>query len=183
MPVETFTPSEAAAFLDFPERQVRKEVEHGLFSTELDFGALVYLGTLRGLGLNLGVEDRRRLFTIVTREVRRTKAAPDLISFSPVVKLRLGPTIRQLRQKLERFANWKKTLAVNPKILGGEPVFPNTRLSVRNIGSLLDRGASPESIREDYPYLDDEDLEFARVFARAYRRVGRPRETGKAPAG
>jgi uncharacterized protein (DUF433 family) len=182
MAAETFTPTEAAAFLDFPERQVRKEVEHGLFSTELDFTALVYLGALRGLGLSLGVEDRRKLFEIVTREVGRTRATPNLISFSPVLKLRLGPTIRQLRRKLERFTSWKRKLAVNPKILGGEPVFRNSRLSVRSIGGLLDRGASPESIREDYPYLDYEDLEFARIFARAYPRVGRPRETGQAPA-
>ena len=33
---------------------------------------------------------------------------------------------------------------------------------------------------EDYPYLKAEDIEFARRFARAYPRVGRPRESTKA---
>jgi uncharacterized protein (DUF433 family) len=35
---------------------------------------------------------------------------------------------------------------------------------------------------EDYPYLKAEDIEFARRYARAYPRVGRPRESAKAPA-
>jgi uncharacterized protein (DUF433 family) len=182
MPAEAFTPTEAAAFLDLPERQVRKEVEHGLFSTKLGFQALVYLGALRGLGFDLGVEDRRKLFEIVAREVGPKKTTPDMIPFSPVVMLRLGPLVREIRQRVQRFAVWKRKIVTDSKILGGEPVFPKSRLSVRNVGRLLERGASPESIRDDYPYLSDEDLELARLFVKAYPRVGRPCETGQAPA-
>ena len=173
MATETFTATEAAAFLEFPERQIRKEVEHGLFSTKLDFSALVYLETLRGLGLNLGVDDRRKLFEIVTREMDRNRTAPDLVFFSPVMILRLGPIVREIRHRVERVTTWKTKLTIDPNVLGGETVFPHSRLSVRSVGALLERGASQESIREDNPYLDHEDLEFARVFVRAYPRVGR----------
>jgi len=31
-------------------------------------------------------------------------------------------------------------------------------------------------VREDYPYLSSEDLEFASLYARAYPPIGRPRE-------
>jgi uncharacterized protein (DUF433 family) len=41
---------------------------------------------------------------------------------------------------------------------------------------MLLRGASIKEVREDYPYLKDEDIEFAPVYARAYPRMGRPRE-------
>lgn len=42
-------------------------------------------------------------------------------------------------------------------------------------------GTSPKEVREDYPYLDDEDLEFATLYAVAYPRVGRPREASSPP--
>jgi uncharacterized protein (DUF433 family) len=55
--------------------------------------------------------------------------------------------------------------------MGGETVFPNSRLTVRRIGSMLERGESSEVIREDYPYLSQEDLEFAQIYVRAYPDV------------
>jgi uncharacterized protein (DUF433 family) len=41
------------------------------------------------------------------------------------------------------------------KIMGGETVFPNSRLTVRRIGLLLQNGESIDEIKEDYPYLCD----------------------------
>jgi uncharacterized protein (DUF433 family) len=64
----------------------------------------------------------------------------------------------------------------------GEPVFPKSRLAVRQVGTMLLRGAAPADIREDYSYLTEQDIEFAKLFALAYPRVGRPREAGQAPA-
>jgi uncharacterized protein (DUF433 family) len=32
-----------------------------------------------------------------------------------------------------------------------------------------------EEIREDYPHLSDEDIEFAKLYTAAYPKVGRPR--------
>ena len=61
-------------------------------------------------------------------------------------------------------------------ILGGEPVFPRSRLAVRHVGGVLMRGASVDEVREDYPTLTDEDLELSTIFTRAYPPMGRPRE-------
>jgi uncharacterized protein (DUF433 family) len=55
-------------------------------------------------------------------------------------------------------------------------VFPKSRLAVRHVGGMLLRGASVDEVREDYPNLKDEDIEFSTIFMRAYPRVGRPRE-------
>ena len=71
-----------------------------------------------------------------------------------------------MTSKLDRFAGWKKKIVQDPNILGGEPVFPNTRTSVRHIGGLLLRGVSEQEVREDYPPLADEDFEFAVLFAK-----------------
>jgi len=170
----SFTPTEAAALLDMPERQVRKEVEYGLFSTELNFPALVYLRALRTLGLTLGVEDRKRVFVVLVDAVQRDSPTAEV---STVVTLRVGPLVDEVRGHISRFCRWRDGLTRDRSVLGGEPVFPKSRLSVRHIGGMLERGAPPAEIKEDYPYLSDEDLEFAVLFVRAYPRVGRPRET------
>jgi uncharacterized protein (DUF433 family) len=83
---------------------------------------------------------------------------------------------RDFRTKLDQFNAWKKRLVSDPRILGGEIVFPRSRLSVRHIGEMIRRGVSRSEILEDYPYLTDEDLYFARLYAIAYPRLGRPRD-------
>ena len=172
-----FSPTEAAALVDVSERQVRKEVEHGLFTTRLTFQSLVYLRALRQLGLDLRVEDRKKLFVLVDDAVRHKS---DTAELSPVLLVKVGALVREVRDKVERFSRWRERLVTSPSILGGEPVFPKSRLAVRHIGTLLNRGASVAEIREDYPYLTDSDLEFSQLFVRAYPRVGRPRETSQA---
>jgi len=69
----------------------------------------------------------------------------------------------------------------NEAILGGEAVFPKSRLAVRQVGGMLLGGASPKDVLQDYPYLTDQDLEFAPIFTKAYPRMGRPRESQAAP--
>jgi uncharacterized protein (DUF433 family) len=72
------------------------------------------------------------------------------------------------------FDEWKTRLISDPNILGGETVFPNSRLSVRRVGAMLERGESLEVIKEDYPYLSDEDLQFAQRYVRAYPSMEQP---------
>ncbi|MDJ0795321.1 MAG: DUF433 domain-containing protein [Calothrix sp. MO_167.B12] len=57
----------------------------------------------------------------------------------------------------------------------GEAVFPNSRLTVRHIGAMLERGESPSVIREDYPYLTEEDIQFSRLYVKAYLSIGQPK--------
>lgn len=63
------------------------------------------------------------------------------------------------------FDNWKAgRIVINPNILGGEPVFRGSRLSVRHIG--LSAAREPIStVREDYPYLSSDDVRFAIQYA------------------
>jgi hypothetical protein len=72
-----------------------------------------------------------------------------------------------------RFNRWKSSLIANPKIMGGEVVFPNTRLTVCHVGGMVERGELPAIIREDYPYLTDEDIQFAHLFVKENCRVER----------
>lgn len=48
--------------------------------------------------------------------------------------------------------------------MGGAEIFPNSRLTVRHVGGMLEHGANAQEILEDYPYLNLSDLEFVRAY-------------------
>jgi uncharacterized protein (DUF433 family) len=172
----TLSATEVAALAGIDEGKVRKEVENGLFSgPTFTSGDLVYFLALARLEVQLGVDDRRKLHDVIVMALA-TPRPPARVAFGPVLEVRLDRVADEADEKLARFEAWKKKLVIDEDILGGEPVFPKSRLSVRHVGGMLLRGASPAEVREEYPYLKAEDLEFAPVFARAYPRMGRPRE-------
>jgi uncharacterized protein (DUF433 family) len=184
------TTNEAVALFSFDERRVRKEVEHGVIHTasppRFSEAAVVYLCALDKLGFEIAtVADRKRLFGLIQNRVEHRAGkvvsvrpiAVGPIMIGPHLKLDLNETLREVRARIDRFMAWKKQrIVTHDHVLGGEPVFASSRLSVRHVGSMLSRGAPPAEIREDYPYLSDEDLEFALKFSRAYPQVGRPRD-------
>lgn len=171
------TVSEVVALSGLDEVKVRKDVEHGLFGSttppQFDFAALIYFRVLAELGLQTAVDDRRKLHALIV-EALRSAHTPAMIMLSPVLELRLGQVAEQITDTWKRFETWKQKLVTDPGVLGGEPVFPDTRLAVRHIGGLAAQGAL-EEIREDYPALTEDDIEFARLYALAYPKRGRPR--------
>jgi|1185.fasta_scaffold423952_2 uncharacterized protein (DUF433 family) len=71
----------------------------------------------------------------------------------------------------DRFLTWcEQRISSDLSVLGGEPVFAGTRLSVRRIAEAAERGETVARLLEDYPYLTEEDVAFARKFA-----IARPR--------
>lgn len=173
----TLTVTEVVALSGVDETKVRKDVEHGLFGAgtppQFDLAALVYFRVLAELGLQTAVDDRRKLHALIV-EALHSARPPAIVMVSPVLELKLGKVTKQITDTWKRFQTWKNKLVIDPEILGGEPVLPDSRLSVRHIGGLAAQGA-PEEIREDYPALTEDDIEFARLYALAYPKRGRPR--------
>jgi uncharacterized protein (DUF433 family) len=97
------------------------------------------------------------------------------LEFGRFFTLRVGDIGQELQTLIDRFEAWKARLGCNPHILGGEVTFPDSRLSVQRIGSALERGETLEILQEDYPYLNDEDFNFARIYVKAYPIQGRPK--------
>ncbi len=170
------TANEVAALTGLDERVVRKDVEKGVVQTTTPprFGeeALVYFSATAAFALRLPTAERRRLYDMVSRAVEANE---------PRIELGAGWTLdvaaieAGLQARLAAFEEWKAHLVVDERILGGEPVFPDTRLTVRHVGEMLRRGAEAAEILEDYPYLTEQDLAFARLYTTAYPRIGRPR--------
>lgn len=181
--------AEVSALLEVPERRVRKEVEHGLLPSppELDFDMVVYLEVLDRLAeLEPPVEWRRRMLASIRNALAHghMSAVSEELELVPgVLQLRLRNVAEEVSERLMPFYRWRDArVASDPAILGGEPVFRGSRLSVRRVGEALERGEKAATMREDYPYLTADDIEFAPRYVRAYPRVGRPRESSKASA-
>jgi uncharacterized protein (DUF433 family) len=176
---QSLSATEVVAFTGLEERRVRKDVEYGFFGPasppRFELAAVVYFRAVAELGFDLGVEDRKKLYLLI-RDALKAKTPPARLALSAITELKLGEIVSEVKGKLERFETWKGKLIEDGKILGGEPVFAKSRLTVRQVGGMLIKGATPEEVREDYPYLKGEDIEFARLYTLAYPRVGRPRE-------
>ena len=97
------------------------------------------------------------------------------LEFGKFFTLKVGEIGQELQILIDRFEAWKARLVSTPNILGGEIVFPGSRLSVQRIGGSLARGKTVEVLREDYPSLTNEDLIFARIYVKAYPIQGRPK--------
>lgn len=179
MSAATLSTNEVAALVGLDEKRVRKEVEHGLAGTgsppRFSFTDAVYFGALVALGLHLVVDDRRKLHEIIAQAMKGKKP-PARIEVSPVLDLKLGRVAHAIGDRLQHFEAWKARLVTSEDILGGEPVFPKSRLAVRNIGEQALKGVPVADLREDYPYLKVRDIEFAKLYTLAYPKMGRPRE-------
>lgn len=184
---KTFTATEAAALAQLSPKQVRRELESPMLSLRtgkkprLKFSALVYFRAIRLSGLSLAVPDRARLYRQIADGLRKTPA-PDRVEFASVMSLSLGWLVSEMASRLARFEAWKRTLSSDLNVMAGEMVFRGSRLPVRHVGELLERGEAPSDLLEDYPELSPQDLEFAELFVKAYPRVGRPPVPGQATA-
>ena len=171
-----------------PVKVVRKEIEKRVIEPKrsarqrmhlkLELCDLFYLRVLAELDLTLSATVRARIRNAIVHHWTLPNRPPELV-VSGFLTLKIGEAESSVLDLLRRFSTWREALVRNPDILGGAEVFPNSRLSVRHVGGMLERGEVPEAIKEDYPYLTNEDLELARLYVKAYPNVGRPK-TGKA---
>lgn len=58
-------------------------------------------------------------------------------------------------------------ITINPAQCGGRPCTRGMRIRVKDILDLLAADVSPETILQDYPYLEKEDIQTALEFAAA----------------
>jgi uncharacterized protein (DUF433 family) len=178
---QKFTPAEAAALVNLSERAVRKEIEYKIINgdamaihgengqpaSRLSFSALVYLYLVCRSSLSLRTSERSILYKRIVQTLAQAEIPAEIEVVDPFY-LRLEAGVAFLDEKVSRFLEWKENLVSHPDIMGGALTFPNSRLTVRHVGGMLEQGVDAREILEDYPYLDHADLEFARLFMRAY---------------
>ena len=65
-------------------------------------------------------------------------------------------------------------LAVDPEILGGEPILNGTRITCQSVLGRIESGETLEDLVEDYPETSKEAFNAALVYARAHPPCGKP---------
>ncbi|KAF0179229.1 MAG: DUF433 domain-containing protein [Hyphomonadaceae bacterium] len=58
-------------------------------------------------------------------------------------------------------------ITINPAQCGGRPCIRGMRIRVRDVLDMLAGGASAETILEDFPYLEADDIRAATAYAAA----------------
>ncbi len=61
--------------------------------------------------------------------------------------------------------NLLKRIVIDPKIMLGKPVIKGTRLPVEIIVEKIAYGETKEGLKKDYPFLTDEDIKAALLYA------------------
>ena len=61
--------------------------------------------------------------------------------------------------------NYRERIVREPHIVGGEPVFKGTRVTLRTVLASLAEGATTADILADFPTLSEEDVRAAIAFA------------------
>jgi uncharacterized protein (DUF433 family) len=59
-------------------------------------------------------------------------------------------------------------ITIDPARMNGQPCLRNMRLTVRRVVELAAYYPNREELREEYPELEDEDIQQALLFAAAY---------------
>jgi uncharacterized protein (DUF433 family) len=84
--------------------------------------------------------------------------------------------VKRVAERIATFLRGRGRVVSRPEILGGEPAFEGTRVSVRFVGERARKGESVAALLDDYPALSAEDVEFARMLVALGRPPGRPRK-------
>ena len=61
--------------------------------------------------------------------------------------------------------NYRERIVRDPQIVGGQPAFKGTRVTLRTVLASLAEGATTPEILADFPTLSEEDVRAAIAFA------------------
>ena len=81
-----------------------------------------------------------------------------------------------VKKNVDAYRWGKERIVSSPDILGGEPVFRGTRIPLEHVAALFRKAVPEEEIAEDFPALDEKDLQYAQLASRLGPAPGRPRK-------
>jgi uncharacterized protein (DUF433 family) len=154
------------------EQQVLKPVraDHKQLLPSHEVALLVLL---RQLPVQLPVAVKKRTRNWFIRLGRDVVGAE--LELSPALTIRGTREVADVLRRAEEYARLRdKHIEINPKVMGGEPVIRGTRVPVRSLAELIERGERRDVLREDFPQVPEQAYELAVRWARANPRRGRP---------
>ena len=177
--MKEFTPTETAAIIDLPVRFVQKAIDEGPLRAArgrkgrtLDLDDLVFLymiGRIDSGFIRVSNSAKSQLRKKIGDTLR---AGTDLDVGGCIFQFKSA--YRTVRARLSKIQKAKRKVVSDPGIRGGLPVIKGTRIGVYEIAAMLEQEPDEAEFLEEYPTLKAEDLEFAKIYAAAYPRRGRP---------
>jgi uncharacterized protein (DUF433 family) len=141
------------------------------FGTEEQFVAGFRREILRSLTFRLESRaDRDRLFALVQLprdmdwHVEMAHTVIDATSF-----------IRNAWERARKVERANALVQTKPDVMGGLEVFAGTRVTIETVLASLDRGVGIGRLQASYPFLTEEHVEAARIYAKVHPKRGRPR--------
>jgi uncharacterized protein (DUF433 family) len=145
---------------------------------------VVYFVLVNELPVGLDKKLRKELFDLLATNKERAgrwrREAHGLVLEGDVpVVLPTDDLVRRIDDRVGTFLRGRSRVVSRPEILGGEPVFEGTRISVRFVGERARKGEPVAELLEDYPALRPDDVEFAKMYVALGRPPGRPKKRPK----
>jgi uncharacterized protein (DUF433 family) len=174
-----FTPTEAAVLTGLSIKAVNNAIDKKTISPVagkegsrlLDARALMSLSIERRLSAAIATPELRRKVFDALAEAPRNVVSLE----GGLITIDLREPRRALAASLRELRRAKRLVVSDPEILGGDPVFRDTRVPVHMIAELIAQGSTPAELRESYPRLTAEMIRLASIYAVAYPLRGRPR--------
>ncbi|MGB8932081.1 MAG: DUF433 domain-containing protein [Anaeromyxobacteraceae bacterium] len=142
---------------------------------------VVYFFLVNELPVGLDKSLRKELFDLLAADKERAgrwRREPHRLVLDgdvPVV-LPTDDLVKRVEERVGTFLRGRERVVSRPEVLGGEPVFDGTRISVRFVGERARKGESVKELLDDYPALESADVEFARMYVALGPPPGRPRK-------
>ena len=186
---ELLTRRETAELGEVTLTAVNKAVEQRLVKTHrhnretlLEADDVAFFALLNELPLPLPVALKRQVHAWLVTSA--ASLSIEQLELSDAITISVTPRVRKARERATEYARLRdRYLEKNPAVMGGEPVITGTRMPIRTLAYLLESGETPEVIREDHPNVPEEAYAFARLWARAHPRRGRPAAPWREDAG
>ena len=181
--VALFTLNEASALTRLPLKVVHNAVDKRIVTSAegaraghatrvLGSRALLFLTLERRLIRCFATRMRRDVFDALAAEAHPR----DSISLDAgFLTIDLREPRRELAQAMWRLRRARALVRSDPEVMGGDPVFQGTRVSVHMIANMLTLGDGENDLLESYPSLTVEMIRLAPLYAAAYQLRGRPR--------
>lgn len=189
-----FSLKEAAAIADVPEPFVRKAItQRTLRPRAVASGRAVryrfamrdmlFLKVISGFPFGLPRKDKDALRSLVdgkrasAGKWQATKTDFVFRSGDVVIVVECKGLRNTLTQDLSAYRRGLKRIVSDPSVMGGEPVFKGTRITLAHVSALIAKRVPLREIAEDYPALNLADIAFAAIHSKMKRNPGRPRKS------
>ena len=163
--------NEVACVAEVPVKDVYRIVRSDLLSdiVKRSEGRIAILS--KGLvGVKLAYDTAEILTTEGRRQlIRRLLDHPEADTVREgAVSIDIQPMKSAVQRGLTTLENVKKMVVSDPKILSGMPCFKGTRIPVYYIAKMVANGDAISSVLEAYPTLDEDRVDAAILYAKAY---------------